>query len=104
MKDLTEGQWLEGDQDAERFVSTDLAHARIFQDGEIDHIAAAFDTEQVIRAEDYLLTPNQISEMIKVPAKTVMKMLSRGEIPNGFKVNGFWRLKLDDYRRWLDAR
>jgi hypothetical protein len=110
MKEQTEGEWLEGvhpDQDDAGFRAMEEAPVRIFQDSErfistqLDHI---FDRAQTYSIDDVLLTPEEISQMIKVPAKTVRKMLSREEIPGGFKVNGFWRLKLQDYRRWLDAR
>lgn len=73
-----------------------------------DPIEALLD--QAVRAadpkwgqEDVLLTTEDIAQMIKMAPGTVTKLFSRGELP-GFKINGYWRTTLKDYRSWIEAR
>lgn len=50
---------------------------------------------------DELLTIKEIAATLKLAEKTVYAMAQAGELPV-FKVRGQWRMRKDDFDRWMD--
>ena len=47
-----------------------------------------------------ILTPDEVATYLKVPKKTVYKMLRTGEL-RGFKAGKHWRVSRDDLGAWI---
>lgn len=45
------------------------------------------------------LTPAQVGELMSVSAKSVIRMIRRGEL-HGRMVGGQWRIAVAEYERW----
>lgn len=50
-----------------------------------------------------VLTPQQVSEILQIPLKTVYDQLDRGIIPGKFKVGACVRVDAKLFYAWLDA-
>ena len=49
------------------------------------------------------MTVNQVSICLNVDAKTVYRMVNRGDLP-GFKVGGTWRFQREDIDLWIATK
>ena len=49
------------------------------------------------------LTPNEISKILKLHPFTVTRLAREGKLP-AFKVGGVWRLRKDEFERWVEAQ
>ena len=50
-----------------------------------------------------LLTPNELSRILKLHPFTVTRLAREGKLP-GFKVGGSWRFRKDGFERWVTER
>ena len=50
-----------------------------------------------------LLTPNELSLILKLHPFTVTRLAREGKLP-GFKVGGSWRFRKDEFERWIEQR
>ena len=50
-----------------------------------------------------ILTPNEVAAYLKVPKKTVYKLLQSGELA-GFKAGKHWRVARDDLGAWIASK
>ena len=50
-----------------------------------------------------LLTPNELSRILKLHPFTVTRLAREGKLP-AFKVGGSWRFRKDEFEKWVDAR
>lgn len=48
-----------------------------------------------------LLTPNELSRILKLHPFTVTRLAREGKLP-GFKVGGSWRFRKDQFERWVE--
>ena len=46
------------------------------------------------------LTPNEISKILKLHPFTVTRLAREGKIP-AFKVGGVWRVRKDEFEKWI---
>ena len=49
------------------------------------------------------LTPHEISKILKLHPFTVTRLAREGKIP-AFKVGGVWRIRRDQFERWIEGR
>ena len=49
------------------------------------------------------LTPHEISKILKLHPFTVTRLAREGKIP-AFKVGGVWRIRKDQFERWIEIR
>ena len=49
------------------------------------------------------LTPHEISKILKLHPFTVTRLAREGKIP-AFKVGGVWRLRRDEFEKWIASR
>ncbi len=49
------------------------------------------------------LTPHEISKILKLHPFTVTRLAREGKIP-AFKVGGVWRIRRDQFERWIETR
>ena len=49
------------------------------------------------------LTPHEISRILKLHPFTVTRLAREGKIP-AFKVGGVWRVRKDQFERWIQRR
>ena len=49
------------------------------------------------------LTPYEISKILKLHPFTVTRLAREGKIP-AFKVGGVWRVRKDQFERWIQRR
>ena len=49
------------------------------------------------------LTPHEISKILKLHPFTVTRLAREGKIP-AFKVGGVWRVRKDQFERWIQRR
>ena len=49
------------------------------------------------------LTPNEISKILRIHPFTVTRLAREGKIP-AFKVGGVWRVRKDQFERWIQRR
>ena len=47
------------------------------------------------------LTPHEISKILKLHPFTVTRLAREGKIP-AFKVGGVWRIRRDQFERWIE--
>lgn len=50
-----------------------------------------------------LLTPLELSRILKLHPFTVTRLAREGKLP-GFKVGGSWRFRKDQFERWMEER
>ena len=50
-----------------------------------------------------LLTPNELSRILKLHPFTVTRLAREGKLP-GFKVRGVWRFQKEQFERWVEKR
>lgn len=50
-----------------------------------------------------LLTPLELSRILKLHPFTVTRLAREGKLP-GFKVGGVWRFRKDQFERWVEQR
>ena len=48
-----------------------------------------------------LLTPDELSRILKLHPFTVTRLAREGKLP-GFKVGGSWRFRKDQFERWVE--
>ena len=48
------------------------------------------------------LTPHEISKILKLHPFTVTRLAREGKIP-AFKVGGVWRIRRDQFERWIES-
>jgi len=58
----------------------------------------------VFRAEERLLSPEDLAAYLAVPLATVYRWRYRGEGPTGYRVGRHVRYKLEDVEAWLEGR
>lgn len=46
------------------------------------------------------LTPNELSKILKLHPFTVTRLAREGKLP-AFKVGGVWRVRKDQFERWI---
>lgn len=46
------------------------------------------------------LTPNEVAKVLKLHPFTVTRLAREGKLP-AFKVGGVWRIKKDEFERWI---
>ena len=46
------------------------------------------------------LTPSEVAKSLKLHPFTVARLAREGKIP-AFKVGGVWRIKKDEFERWI---
>lgn len=49
------------------------------------------------------LTPHEIAKILKLHPFTVTRLAREGKIP-AFKVGGVWRVRSDQFERWIEGR
>ena len=49
------------------------------------------------------LTPHEVSKILKLHPFTVTRLAREGKIP-AFKVGGVWRVRRDEFERWVSAQ
>ena len=49
---------------------------------------------------EHILTVQQVAEYLAVDAKSIYRLVGRGELP-GFKVGGAWRFQKADIDTWI---
>ena len=49
------------------------------------------------------LTPNEISQILKLHPFTVTRLAREGKLP-AFKVGGSWRFRKDQFERWMETQ
>jgi len=50
-----------------------------------------------------VITVREVAEYLNVDAKTIYRMVQRGDLP-GFKVSGAWRFKREDIDKWIEKQ
>ena len=50
-----------------------------------------------------LLTPHELSRILKLHPFTVTRLAREGKLP-GFKVGGSWRFQKDEFEKWIEER
>jgi len=50
-----------------------------------------------------LLTPNELSRILKLHPFTVTRLAREGKLP-AFKVGGSWRFRKDEFERWIQQQ
>jgi len=50
-----------------------------------------------------LLTPHELSRILKLHPFTVTRLAREGKLP-GFKVGGSWRFRKDEFEKWIEER
>lgn len=50
-----------------------------------------------------LLTPNELSRILKLHPFTVTRLAREGKLP-AFKVGGSWRFQKDEFERWVESK
>lgn len=50
-----------------------------------------------------LLTPLELSRILKLHPFTVTRLAREGKLP-GFKVGGSWRFRKDEFEKWIASR
>ena len=48
------------------------------------------------------LTPNEVAKSLKLHPFTVTRLVREGKLP-AFKVGGVWRIKKDEFERWITS-
>ena len=48
-----------------------------------------------------LLTPHELSRILKLHPFTVTRLAREGKLP-GFKVGGSWRFRKDQFEKWVE--
>jgi excisionase family DNA binding protein len=51
-----------------------------------------------------LLTVDEVSAYLRVPAQTIYKWRTRGDGPPGYKYGKYVRYRTEDVREWLEGR
>ena len=46
------------------------------------------------------LTPNEVAKVLKLHPFTVTRLAREGKLP-AFKVGGVWRVRKDEFERWI---
>lgn len=49
------------------------------------------------------LTPNEVAKVLKLHPFTVTRLAREGKLP-AFKVGGVWRLRRDQFEKWVEER
>ncbi len=49
------------------------------------------------------LTPNEISKILKLHPFTVARLAREGKLP-AFKVGGVWRVRKDEFEKWIASQ
>lgn len=49
------------------------------------------------------LTPGEVAKILKLHPFTVTRLAREGKIP-AFKVGGVWRVRKDQFERWIASR
>ena len=49
------------------------------------------------------LTPSEVAKILKLHPFTVTRLAREGKIP-AFKVGGVWRVRKDEFERWIQRR
>ena len=50
-----------------------------------------------------LLTPNELSRILKLHPFTVTRLAREGKLP-AFKVGGVWRIQKDQFEQWIQKQ
>lgn len=50
-----------------------------------------------------LLTPNELSRILKLHPFTVTRLAREGKLP-AFKVGGVWRFRKDQFEKWIEEQ
>jgi len=50
-----------------------------------------------------LLTPNELSRILKLHPFTVTRLAREGKLP-AFKVGGVWRFQKDQFEKWVERQ
>jgi len=50
-----------------------------------------------------LLTPNELSRILKLHPFTVTRLAREGKLP-AFKVGGVWRFRKDQFEKWVEEQ
>ncbi len=48
------------------------------------------------------LTPNEVAKVLKLHPFTVTRLAREGKLP-AFKVGGVWRIRKDEFERWISS-
>lgn len=59
--------------------------------------------EHEATADDQLLSPRQVADLLGVPVATIYQWRHRSEGPPGFKLGGHVRYRRSSVEAWLDA-
>lgn len=49
------------------------------------------------------LTPNEVAKILKLHPFTVTRLAREGKLP-AFKVGGVWRIRKDEFERWIQRQ
>ena len=49
------------------------------------------------------LTPNEVAKSLKLHPFTVTRLAREGKIP-AFKVGGVWRIRKDEFEKWIASQ
>ena len=50
-----------------------------------------------------VFTPNELSKILKLHPFTVTRLAREGKLP-AFKVGGVWRVRKDQFEKWIASR
>ena len=48
-----------------------------------------------------LLTASELSQLLRIPKRSIYKFVQEGHIPGGFRVGKHWRFKEDVVQQWI---
>ncbi len=48
-----------------------------------------------------LLTVQEISQLLRIPKRSIYKFVNEGHIPGGFRIGKHWRFRKDVIENWL---
>ncbi|MBI4358168.1 MAG: helix-turn-helix domain-containing protein [Candidatus Omnitrophica bacterium] len=51
-----------------------------------------------------LLTPEELSKLLRIPKRSVYKFAQEGYIPGGFRVGRHWRFKQEVIENWISEQ
>jgi len=50
-----------------------------------------------------LMTPDEISEILKVPRRTVVRKMRDGEFEGAFQLGRLWRISDNDFEKYIKS-
>ncbi|MBI4431006.1 MAG: helix-turn-helix domain-containing protein [Candidatus Omnitrophica bacterium] len=51
-----------------------------------------------------LLTPDELSKLLRIPKRSIYRFAQDGHIPGGFRVGKHWRFRQDVIENWINGQ